>query len=116
MTHHFEFILYIDSKKKLKSTYLQNIFVENKYTFEYSEIMFFDNDPFNIFDVHSSLNIPSFLVNPIHGLCLILFESLLNKKFLSLYNEYLLNVSYTTNYIERSRLVQNLEQFKKLIS
>jgi predicted phosphatase len=114
MTNCFDFILHIDSKQKLKSTYIQDIISKKKYTFEYSDILFFDNDPFNVFDVNS-LMIHSFLVNPINGLCFFLFESLLNKQYMSLYNEYIHSISHTTNYIERTRLVQNLGQLKILI-
>lgn len=98
-----------------KSIFLHNIMKSEGYS--HREILFFDNDPYNVYTI-SKLNVISFLVNPIQGLDQQLLNIILknNKHEIStLINQYKLYLCNILNYIERSRLVQNIIEMEKIL-
>ena len=110
---YFNFIKIINKSDK-KSTIFKNdlhyLQILNK-----KEILFFDNDPFNIYDM-SRLGICCFLVNPINGISKDTINDILQYNFKKLYKNILDKLSHSYNYVERTTLTQNLEQLEYLIS
>lgn len=113
LEHFFDFVISVPNKTHKKSLYIEE-FMNNNPIYNPYEILFFDNDPFNIYDV-GSLNIPSFLVNPVNGLSENIFMKIIEYDFHSLLHYILSKINVVYNYVERTVLVQNLSQIRELI-
>lgn len=76
-------------------------------------ILFFDNDPFNVYDMES-IGITSFLVNPVMGLQWNILEGILTHQFKELKSRILQRITRNYNYIERTTGAQNLQVLDRL--
>jgi FMN phosphatase YigB (HAD superfamily) len=110
---YFTFITHVRSKTEWKST----IFKTNPYFLNIKdkrEILFFDNDPFNIYDM-SKLGLTCFLVNPIHGISKDILMNLLQHNYKHLQTQLIESMYHLYNYVERTTYTQNLSQVELLL-
>jgi FMN phosphatase YigB (HAD superfamily) len=113
LERYFDFIIMIASKQERKSKVTKEhaayLAVTNK-----SEILFFDNDPFNVYDMET-LGITSILVNPITGLSKEFLSKILRKDFVSLKSGILSIMPRSYNYVERTTYSQNLQVLDRFL-
>lgn len=110
---YFTFITVVRSKTEYKSS----IFKTNPYftsMVDKREILFFDNDPFNIYDM-SKLGLTCFLVNPIQGLSKDTIMTLLQYNYKLLQKQLSDHLLHVYNYVERTTYTQNLSQIEQLM-
>lgn len=111
LENYFDYIIMIASKQQRKSTVISDhpCFrnVMNK-----SEILFFDNDPFNVYDMET-VGVTSFLVNPITGLTKDLLGKIIRLDFASIYVNGMTLIHRTYNYVDRTTISQNLQVIHK---
>lgn len=110
----FDFVIVIDSKFKNKSDIFKT-HICFKGVKKKEEILFFDNDPYNIYDL-SRLGISCFLINPVNGLKKEMIEDLLHCNFNKMRKNLLETLPNIYNYVDRTTNTQNLEQIDKLLS
>jgi FMN phosphatase YigB (HAD superfamily) len=110
---YFTFITHVRSKTEWKSTVFKSnpyfINIQNK-----REILFFDNDPFNIYDM-SKLGLTCFLVNPINGICKDTLINLLQHNYKCIQTRLIDLLHRVYNYVERTTYTQNLSQIELLL-
>jgi len=111
----FEFVITIASKREWKSQVFQRTEVFKKMNFSKKNVLFFDNDPFNVYDM-KKLGFTSFLVNPVIGLSQEFLEMLLGNDFERIKNNILKLMPKTYNYVERTTYTQNLSEIDSIIS
>ena len=110
---YFTFITNVRSKTEWKST----VFKTNPYFTNIKdkrEILFFDNDPFNIYDM-SKLGLTCFLVNPVNGLSKDLIMNLLKHNYKGMQKQLIESLGNVYNYVERTTYTQNLSQVEQLL-
>jgi FMN phosphatase YigB (HAD superfamily) len=110
---YFTFITHVRSKTECKST----VFKTNPYFINMKnkrDILFFDNDPFNIYDM-SRLGLTCFLVNPINGICKNTMINLLQHNYKLMQKQLIEHLNRVYNYVERTTYTQNLSQVELLI-
>lgn len=116
LEHMFEWVVAISTKTERKSDVLQRMSVyADKNTQTQQDILFFDNDPFNIYDVQR-LGITCFLVHPVNGISRDIIDCVLNRDYERYRHTLLQKVLRSYNYIERTTLSQNLEQLDRLLT
>lgn len=110
----FEFIIAIPSKTETKSEVLQHV---GKYLEIPSkhDILFFDNDPFNIYDIQR-LGVSCFLVHPVNGISRDIIDCVLHEEYDKYRVLILQKILRSYNYIERTTLSQNLAQLDRLLA
>lgn len=110
----FDFVIAITSKSELKSDVLKRMMVYQDIPSKH-EILFFDNDPFNIYDVQR-LGITCFLVHPVNGISRDIIDCVLKHDYERYKTTLLQKMSRSYNYIERTTLSQNLQQLDRLLA
>jgi FMN phosphatase YigB (HAD superfamily) len=114
LEHLFDCVLVVDGRETTKSSVLTScpLFMD---IHDKKTILFFDNDPLNIYDV-SSLGVTSFLVNPAHGITYRFVERIIHMTFNSMYEEFEREARRLCTYVERSVYVQNMCELRRLLS
>lgn len=81
-----------------------------------SEILFFDNDPFHVYDVSKNCNVRSFIVHPDYGVELRFINLLLNGTDIRLiHGDILSMISRNGTFLDRYYKTQNLSELEKMI-
>lgn len=109
----FDFVVAITSKSELKSDVIQRMMIYQDIPCKH-EILFFDNDPFNIYDVQR-LGITCFLVHPVNGISRDIIDCVLQHDYERYHATLLQKILRSFNYIERTTLSQNLQQLDRLL-
>lgn len=109
---YFDFVIMMTSKQECKSTVIREtpIFQD---VLDKREILFFDNDPFNIYDMQT-LGITCFLINPITGISKEMIDKLLVHDYRSLQSKVFAILPRTYNYVDRTTYSQHLQELDKL--
>lgn len=110
---YFDMIVMMNSKEEFKSSLVQKTSLFS-HVIDKSDILFFDNDPFNVYDMQT-IGITSFLINPITGLFKDLMDTLLLQDFKGLKRKILKVLPKTYNYIDRTTYSQHLLQLDRLL-
>ena len=110
---YFDLIIMMNSKEESKSSLIQKTSLFS-HVMDKSDILFFDNDPFNVYDMQT-LGITSFLINPITGLFKDLIDMLLLQDFKGLKTKITKVLPKTYNYIDRTTYSQHLSQLDRLL-
>lgn len=104
---YFDFIIMMTSKHEYKSKVTRDIPLY-KETVDKREILFFDNDPFNVYDMET-LGITSFLINPITGISKDMMDKLLVHDYKALKSKIVSILPRTYNYVQRTTYSQHLQ-------
>jgi FMN phosphatase YigB (HAD superfamily) len=110
---YFEFIVTVATTQDNKSETIQKVPLWNTIP-DKRTILFFDNDSYNIYDMKKT-GITCFLVNPVNGILKDTIHKLCAHDYQALYQTIRNTVPRTYNYVERTTLVQNLEQLDNLL-
>lgn len=109
---YFEFIVTVATPQDNKSETIQKVPLWNTIP-DKRTILFFDNDAYNIYDMKKT-GVTCFLVNPVNGILKNTIHKLCSHDYETLYQHIRDTLPRTYNYVERTTLVQNLEQLDKL--
>lgn len=105
-------IIYVNAKSERKSDKVQPLL---KY-WKAEEIVFFDNDPYHVYDVSTNCNVRSFLVNPDYGIEFTILQYLLNSDIQTVKNIITCKIfSKTISFIDKYCKSQNLTELEKCI-
>lgn len=110
LSNFFDEIIHVNYNLENKSKKIKELILPY---YDHEAILFFDNDPFHIYDVVTNCHIRSFLVNADYGLREEVIGMLVDRQYKQLRSLYLQNKNHPS-FVEKVVSIQNLTELEKM--